>query len=831
MIRNPVFLFLFFNTLFFSLFCSAQVTKVTGRVYDPLTNEAIPFANVVFKKTTIGTTTDIHGNFSIETMAPVDSIIASFIGYLPVTLALKKGRDQIINFALRVNKFDLPEAHVIAGENPADIIMRKVRENKEKNDRKGVEAYQYEAYNKLEMDVNNISEKFKNRRIFKPFKFIFDNVDSNETNKKPFLPVFISESLSDVYYKKNPERKKEVIKAVKASGIENSSIQQFLGDFYQNINIYDNIIYLFGKGFESPLADGGNLFYKFYLQDSSFIGDKWCYKLTFKPRRKQELTFIGDMWINDSTWAIKKIHMRIADDANINFIEDMVISDEYDEIDNQWMLKKDILVINIAPTETKSKQKMGFIARKTTTYKEIIINKPKTDDFYAENNQAVTLLDDATTKTEDFWMQHRHDSLSSQEKKIYAMVDTIRKVPAFQTYLDIINIIATGYLEEGPVDIGTLFSFYSYNNYEGDRIKLGGRTNLNFDDAIQLRGYAAYGIRDQNFKYSGTFEYFFKGKRNTSVGLIYKKDVEQLGQGFTTFARDNVLVTLLSRIRSSKFNDIIEEKFFYETDVFKGLTATFSLAHKEMRPLEELNFTYYTDAEHHDTSKVINTSEITLALRYAYNERFIERKKAVGRKNGRISLGSTKPITRISYTLGTKNLFGSTLNYHKLILHVRDRIYFGILGRMEYEFEAGKVWKEIPYPLLEVHRGNETYTYDHTTFNLMNYYEFVSDQFVSMKATHRFNGFFLDKFPLLRKLKLREVATANFLLGKVTDANKKILVDPASFYSVGKPYIEAGIGIENILKFGRVDLIKRFSYLDHPNVSTFGVRFSFEVII
>ncbi len=810
---------------------SAQVTKVTGHVYDPLTNEPIPFASVVFKKTTIGTNTDINGNFTLETINDVDSISATFIGYIPATLRVKKGKLQEINFALRVNKYDLPEVKVIAGENPADIIMRHVRDNKDKNTKTRVDAYQYEAYNKLEMDINNISEKFKNRKLFKPFKFIFDNLDSNETNKKPFLPVFISESISDVYYKKSPEKKKEVIKAVKASGIENSSIQQFLGDFYQNINIYDNSIYLFGKGFESPLADGGALFYKFYLIDSAFIGDKWCYKLQFKPRRRQELTFVGEMWINDTTWAIKKINMRIADDANINFIEDLVLVDDYDQVDGQWMLRKDILVINISPTETKSKEKMGFIARKTTTYRDIVINKPKPDDFYAENNQAVTILDDASAKTEDFWKENRHDSLSKQELQIYHMVDTIRKVPAFQTYLDVINVIATGYLTEGPLDIGTLFSFYSYNNHEGDRIKLGGRTNLNFSSAIQLRGYAAYGVRDQKFKYSGAFEYYFNGKHNTSFGGGYKKDVEQLGQGFTTFARDNVLVTLLSRIRSSKFNDISEEKVFVETDLFKGFTVNVSLAHRVMHPLEDLNFSYFKDGFHQDTTNVINTSEITIALRYAYNERFIERRKAVGKKNGRISLGSLKPITRLSYTYGTKNLFGSTLEYHKVILNIFDRLYWGILGRTDYEIEAGKVWKEIPYPLLEVHKGNETYTYDRSTFNLMNYYEFVSDQFVALKATHRFNGFFLDKFPLLRKLKWREVVTGNVLIGKVTESNRNILVDPASFYSVSHPYIEGGIGIENILKFGRIDFIKRFSYLDHPNVSKFGIRFSFEVII
>jgi len=823
---------IFFLILFFiPSLLSAQVTHVSGRVYDPLTNEPIPFASVVFQNTTIGTNTDMNGNYMLETLKDVDSISATFIGYLPATIRVKRNRTQVINVALRVNKFDLPEVHVKAGENPADIIMRHVRENKDRNDRRHVDAYQYEAYNKLEMDINNINDKFKNRRIFKPFKFIFDNVDSNETNKKPFLPVFISESLSDIYYKRNPERKKEIIKAVKASGIENSTIQQFLGDFYQNINIYDNIIYLFGKGFESPLADVGNLFYKYYLLDSAFIGSHWCYNLRFKPRRKKELTFIGDVWISDSTWAVKKINMRIADDANINFIEDFILHDDYEQVNGEWMLQKDILVINIAPTETKSKEKMGFIARKTTTYKDIIINQPKPDDFYAENNQAVTILDDAGDKTEEFWQANRHDSLSVQEKKIYAMVDTIRKVPAFQTYLDVINVIATGYLEEGPVDIGTLFSFYSNNSYEGDRIKLGGRTNLNFNDAIQLRGYAAYGTRDKNFKYSGGFEYYFKGKHNSSFGGVYKKDVEQLGLGFTTFARDNVIVTLLSRIRSTKFNDIEEQKVFYETDVAKGLTGIVSVAHKEMHPLEDLRFTYFTDATHKDTSNEVNASEVTVALRYAYNERFIERKKAVGRKNGRISLGSLYPITRIAYTQGIKNILGSSLAYHKLSLRVNDRIYFGVLGISDYELEAGKTWKTVPYPLLEVHRGNETYTFDRNTFNLMNYYEFVSDQFVSVMATHRFNGFFLDKFPLLRKLKLRELVTANFLVGNVSFENRNILLNPDAFYSLSKPYIEAGVGIENIIKFGRIDFIKRFSYLNNPSISKFGIRFSFEVII
>jgi hypothetical protein len=801
--------------LLWALRTNAQETKVSGRVFDPLTNEVIPFAAVLFKGTTDGTSSDMNGNYALTTMQPVDSIVATFVGYIAVTLPVQRGKTQTINFALRVNKFDLPEVSVKAGENPADVLMREVRQHKNQNDRTSVNAYQYESYNKIEFDINNITEDFKNKRVFKPFRFIFDNVDSTATNKRPFLPVFLSETLSDIYFKKDPKHTREVVKASKISGIENNTISQYLGDFYQHIDVYDNYIYLFGKGFVSPLSDVGPVYYKYYLLDSAYVNEKWCYKLKFKPRRKQELTFNGDLWIHDTTFAVKKISLRIADDANINFIEDVGIVHEYDFVENrQWMLNKEILVMNIAPTERKNKETMGFIARKTNTYRNFVLDQPKPEEFFKEGEEVI-VLDDASRKEETYWQQMRHDSLTSSEQKIYSMVDTLEKMPVFNTYLDVITFLATGYYEAGPVDIGQLFSLYSYNALEGSRVKLGGRTNNKFSKAIQLKGYCAYGFRDSSFKYSGGFEYFFDNKNATSFGASYKKDVEQLGKQLSSFESDNLLVSVLSRMSSSRFSSIEQEKIFFETYVLKGLNANVALFHRTIAPKSGVNFNYYTDDAHQLVKTKISTSEISLSLRYAFKERFVEsgRKGAVGRKSTRISLGSAYPITSVTYTAGLKDVFGSDLLYHKLRVNVIDYVYWGNFGYTSFELEGGKVWGTIPYPLLEVHKGNETYTYSSTLYNQMNYFEFVSDEFASAAVVHHFGGVILDRFPLLRKLKWREVIQSKILLGRVGQANRDIMVDPATFNSLEKPYIEGGVGIENILKFGRVDIIKRFTHL------------------
>jgi hypothetical protein len=804
---------LFVLILFFGSKGTGQVTKVYGRVFDPLTNEAIPFASVLFVGTGVGVNSDINGKYALETSLAVDSIRASFVGYLPATLSLQKGRSQEINFALRLNKFDLAEVEIKAGENPAIILLRKIIEHKPENDRERLSSFQYEAYNKLEFDINNMSEKFMNKRLFKPFNFIFDYMDTTASNKKPYLPVFLTETVSEVYFQRAPKLRKEIIKGSKVSGVENQTVTQYLGDLYSNINIYDNYIYLFGKGFVSPISGISQLYYKYMLMDSAYIENKWCYKVTFHPRRKQELTFNGEIWIHDTTFAIRKLNLRINNDANINFIEDLAIVQDYVHINNeQWMLGREVLVVNLAATETKSKQTTGFIGRKTTYYRDFVLNKPMGEKFFSGSE--IEMKDDAMHQSAAYWDSTRGESLTESERKIYAMIDTIKSIPAYKRYANAVKILATGYTETGWFEIGPLYSFISTNSVEGLRLRFGGQTSNAFSTKLVLSGYGAYGLRDARFKYGGTARFFTSKRPRQFFGVEYKMDIEQLGKSANAFLDDNVFATLLRRSPSNKLNDVQQQKFYFEHEWVEGFSNRISILHSEYSPRGTLDYTYFRNDGKTDSANVLNNSELSLHIRFAYKERF------VSGKVDRISLGSTYPILNLLYSRGIKDLLHSNFEYDKLLFRVEDYLYLGNFGLFSFRAEAGKIFQTLPYPLLFIHPGNNSFVYDRTAFNLMNYYEFVSDQYLSLKAEHHFGGIFLDRIPALRKLKWREVASISAVSGRLSNKNRAILANPDVFSDLSnKPYLEAGVGIENIFKILRIDNIWRLSYLDHPDIA------------
>ncbi len=795
-------------------------TKVSGTVTDALTNETIPFANIFFKGTNTGTVTDVNGNFTIQADNPSDSLVASFVGYISASIPVTKNKSQVINFSLKASKMELPEIVIRPGVNPALAMLKKIQENKEKNDKKNLDAYEQEVYTKLEFDINNITEKFKKKKVMRPFAFVFDNIDTTATNKKPFLPIFISEALSDFYYRSSPAAQKEIIKASKVSGVENETVTQFLGDMYQNTNIYDNFINVFGKSFVSPLANIGQVYYRYYIVDSAFFGDKWCYKITFRPRRKQELTFTGDFWVNDTSFAIRKISARIANDANVNFVEDLAVVQEYELVDNkQWMVTKDMLVVDFVAKE----EGMSFIGRRSTSYKKIILNQPKPHSFFAEDGSDIIVAADAGKKDDAFWAHARHDSLSLREKKIYSMVDTLQTLPAFKTWVDLVILFTTGYKEIGNFELGPYYTLYSFNTIEGNRFRLGGRTGNNFSTNVILDGYGAYGTKDGKFKYKGGIQYYLSKKPRQSVGFSYKNDVEQLGKSENAFQQDNILASVLRRIPSNKLTTIEETKFYYEREWVPGFSSRIGFTHRFYSPLDPLDYSYYVNDTKTGIRNTLNTSEISLYTRFAYKEKFVTGKV------DRISLGTKYPVLQVNYLAGLKGVMGSNFSYNRLTLKVDDKFFINPLGWAYILAEAGKTWGTVPYPLLEVHRGNETYSYDYMAFNMMNYYEFVSDTYLSLFLAHHFDGLFLNKIPLLRKLKWREVLTAKGVAGNLSEKNRQILLDPNAFFPLRKPYAEAGAGIENIFEIFRVDVLWRLSYLDHPGVSKVGIRGSIQV--
>ncbi|MBS1635071.1 MAG: carboxypeptidase-like regulatory domain-containing protein [Bacteroidetes bacterium] len=799
----------------------AQTYTIRGKVYNSETKEPLPFVPVLIKGTTTGMSTDFDGNFSITTDKLGDSLVAVYVGYQRLAKPILRGQNQEVNMPLVLEGVNLMEVVVKAGENPAWRIIRNVISHKEKNNRKRLGAYQYESYNKVEFDLNRISKEMRERKIFKPIQFVFDNVDSVNSGERPSLPIFITETLSDFYYRTDPKLKKEVIKANKITGIENTSITQVMGDMYQNINVYDNNLIIFEKDFVSPISDNGFFYYKYYLEDSLFIGSTRCYQIRFKPKRAQELCFSGNMWISDTTWAVKRLEMSIPKDANINFINAASVVQEFNQVDSTWMLSKDRLVIDFAMNQ----KQVGVYGRKTTSYTDFVINQPKEVKFY-EFGDKIVVEDSANTKSEEFWQQHRHDSLTEREQKIYHMIDTIKTLPIYKTWVDIFTLFVSGYKEVNNFEIGPYFNLLSYNKIEGPRLRFGGRTSSKFSRWYELNGYVAYGFQDEKWKYSLGFKTFITKKPHRQlVGMTYRSDYEILGQSQNGFSQDNLFASFF---RTSPLRNLTRVDYtyaWYEREWLDGLTTKITLANRIMTPLGGAKYLYYrNDGSIGDKGRIKNT-EVRLNVRFAYKEKYVSGDFT------RISLGTRWPVVQLNYAKSLQNAFEGEYDYQKFVINVDDRVRFSsILGYTDYTLEAGKIWGAVPYPLMELHGGNETYVYDYMSYNMMKYYEFASDQYASVGVYHHFEGLLFNKIPLLRKLKWREVVTCKSLWGSVSDQNRKTLIFPSTLRALDNgPYMEASAGIENIFKVFRIDALWRMTYQRPKASDNFGVKVGFQL--
>lgn len=820
--QKRFFIFIFF-LIMLSLHLQAQQYTIKGKVFAAGTKEALPFVPVIIKGTNIGTQTDFDGNYIIKSAKLGDSIIATYVGYKRMSRAINKNLTaQEINIPLEdEGGVKLDEITVLAGENPAHRIIRNCVKAKMKNNRSNLEAYQYETYNKLEFDLTRIPKEMRNKKVFKPIQFVFENVDSSFSDEKPSLPFFIIENLSNFYFKKDPTRKKEVVIASKITGVENSSISQVMGDMYQNINIYDNNITVFNKQFPSPISENAFFYYKFYLEDSSFIDEHRVYHIRFKPKRMQELSFTGNMWIADTTWGMRRLEMSIPKDANINFINAANITQEFLFKDSVWMLKKDRLVIDFAPT----KKAIGFYGRKTTSYKDIVINKPLSDKFY-EFADKIDVKDDATKKDDDFWKQNRHDSLSLREQKIYKMIDTIQSLPIYKTWVDVFYVLVAGYKKFNNFEIGPYSNLLSYNRVEGFRLRFGGRTSEAFSKWYELNGYVAVGLLDQKWKYSLGFKSFLSKKpRRQLVGMSLRSDYEILGQSTNGFSQDNVLASFFRTNPLTNLTRVNSAEAWYEREWFPGLISKATLVGRQFQPLGENRYLSFRRDGSIGEREFINNTEARVNIRFAWKEKF------VGQGFSRLSLGTKFPVLQLNYAKSLQNAFKGEYDYTKLVLNVSDRIRITpILGYTDYVLEGGKIWGQVAYPIMELHGGNETYLYDYMAFNMMKYYEFASDQFVSAAVYHHFEGLFLNKIPLLRKLKWREVITAKAVWGSVDDKNRRTLLFPSTLKSLEQePYVETSVGIENIFKVFRIDAFWRLNYQLPRAIDNFGFKFGFQL--
>ena len=810
-----------FLALGISMFCSAQdATKIMGIVRDAQTGDTLPFVSVYFKNTQIGTTTGFDGRFALESKKATDTVVASYIGFVTSYIPIQRNRFQTIDIRLQPERYELSGVVIRPGENPAEVLLRKIIDHKPDNDPDKVESFRCQAYTKMQFDVNNLSEKFQNRRMLEPFKFVFNQIDTSVVNGKIYLPVMISEAFSDLYFRKTPRERKEIIKASQISGVENPTMSQFVGNMAQDVKVYDNFISLFQKNFVSPISSMGLLYYKYYLIDSTFLDNQWCYNVMFKPRRKQELAFTGNMWIHDTTYAVKKLEMKMAGDVNLNFVNDMVISQEFGIAPNgRWMLTREQTIADFNVI-VDSKITMGFFGTRTVLYSGYDFSPVRDEKIYSMPNNII-VLDDANRKSEEFWNKTRPEALTHREASVYYLSDTLKQMPLFRTYVDVIKMIVTGYYVKGNFEWGPYSSSYSFNQVEGSRFRIGGRTSNDFSTKLMLDGYLAYGTRDQKFKYSAGFMYMLGKVPDRVLSASYKYDVEQLGMSENAFRQDFILNSIFRRNPQDKLSMVSQYTGSYKHEWFTGFSNTFTVTNRLISTLEGAGINLYDPVtEDYKLTEHLTTTELSLALHYGFRE------KQLAGEFERVIVSTPYPVINLKYALGVKDLFGGEYKYHSLTCNVSQWFSFLSAGWLKYNVEAGKVWGTLPFPLMKIMPGNETFYHDDYAFNLMNYYEFIADEYIAYHLIYHMEGLFLNRIPAIRKLKWREVVQFKGVAGHSTEQNRLYNQLPAGAYFFSKPYLEAGAGIENIFRVFRVDAVWRLSYNDHPNIKPFGIMFS-----
>ncbi|WP_394804320.1 DUF5686 and carboxypeptidase-like regulatory domain-containing protein [Aestuariibaculum lutulentum] len=822
-------LFIFF---YFGMITAFAQTKVSGYVFDEY-DQPVSFANVLFQGSTKGTITDENGKFYLESDETWEALTLSFIGYETLVIPLEKKVNYNLKFILKEEAAQLDQVLIVSGKqskknNPAIDILRKIWEHKRKNGLRLYNQYQYDKYEKVEFDINTIDSALIKSKLFRGMEFVFEEVDTSNVTGKTYLPIFINEAVSTVYGDNIISKEKEVLNGNKNSGFsDNQVIIDFVDDLYSDYNIYENYMKFFDKSFVSPLSRTGINTYNYVLMDSAYIDNKWCYNIKYYPRRKNELTFKGDFWVADSTYAIKEINLQASKSANINWVKDIYIEQEFEVVsDSVFLVKRDYMMSDFA--FKKKEEARGIYGKRTTLFNNYKFDITKDKKFYED--EVFNYDQDVYDRDDAFWDANRMEALNKDEKGVYKMLDTLKTVKKFKHLYNLGSILTSGYIEFNtlPLDYGPIFSSFGFNEVEGVRIRTGGRTYFGKNDLWRLEGYLAYGFKDDKFKYGFSGKWLLDKKNRFIISAGNRRDVEQIGVNLTTntdvLGRSFASSGLITTGPNDKLTSINLTSLYIETEPLKNVVFKIG---GNYRTLESASPTFSLDYNTEDgIASEIKQFESSLSVSY------FPKRKMTGFGVERLHANDDYASLFAQVTRGDKEFFNSDFDYTKLQFSYTQPWQIGGFGRLTTVVEAGKTIGEVPLGLLSIVPGNQSYFSIYNTFSQLDYYEFVTDTYASFHVEHNFNGRLFSRIPFLRKLNWREIVSFRSAWGELSDENIALnttdnpyavpLIAPSN-----EIYYEYGFGIGNIFKVFRIDFNFRGNYFDNPDARKFGVTGTF----
>lgn len=828
--------------------------QVKGWVVDSLTNEPIPFVQVYYRGTTVGTQTDNNGFYSLPSPSgkKISELVFASIEYGEKSVFLPAGTSRQIDMKMQESAILLKEITVekrgrySRKNNPAVDLMRKVIANKKNSDLKRHDFYSYYGYRKMTTSLDNLTPQTLEEGLFKSMPFLKNQVEVDSVTHRMILPILVDETVTRYLYRKDSQTEKHFILGKRNEGINEllsvgEGIAPVIQDVFGNINIYDEDISLLEKRFISPIATHGAIsFYQYYIMDTIKVEQDRCIHLTFVPQNNQDFGFIGHLYIlADSSYQVRKCAMSLPQNTAVNFVDEIEILQEFQPLpDGGWGIKTDDMRINLSVV----KALQAFQIQRVTRYTNYSFEPLEEGLFKRKLKEEVHA--DAQIQDELFWSQYRVVPLTKKEAGVKRFVNDIKNMPGYKYVIFCAKALIENFVETGTettpskFDFGPMNTIFSGNYIDGLRLRVSGKTTAALNPHLFFNGYVAYGTKDGRFKYKGELEYSFHKKKRLpfefprrSVALSHQYDVMSPSDRFLSTDKDNMFLSLkASTVDQMSFMRKTIFTYCYESD--NSFTTKVELRHINDRPVGKLAY-IRNDGTGVNSVHDMTSAEVALILRYAPGETYINSKQ------GRMEVNRDAPVFSLSHTWGVKGILGGDYNYHATEFSIYKRFWLSSYGRINTFLKGGAVWNKVPFPLLSFPPSNQSYIMQRNAFHLMNNMEFLNDRYASLDVTCELNGVLLNRIPLIRKLKWREVFGVRMLYGGLTDKNnpeinfgdRELFLfpqrdgQPTSFVMKSDlPYIEYHVGVHNVFKILQIEYFRRLTYLNLPNVDKDGIR-------
>lgn len=824
-------------------------TIVEGIVIDKSQGEGIPYAHVKLKNAAsfIGTVTDMSGRFTLETYEPFDTLLITCVGYEPARMLVKVGKKNNLTIKLSEKSTTLESVkitskreHYSKKNNPAVELIEQAIAQKSQNRLENLAYYQYKQYDKIEIALSNLSDSVESGKIMKKYNFMADNIDTAELTGKRILPFYQTETISEKYYRQNPKSSKTFIDGYKdvqiTKFLSSESMDIILREIFGEINIYEDNVFFLQNQFMSPLSPLAPNFYKFYIEDTVAIEGVDCIRMFFAPRNDADFGFVGYLYLtaDNQQYAVRRTELQFTKNAPINFVKKILIKQDYELEKGIWVMTHSKMMADFS---LAGENILPLYGEKEIFYHDFLFNAPQDNKFY-QGSALIVRNDGYDERDDEYWKDNRVQVDTT--RSTYEFMNRLEEIRLYRVVRDFVTTIVGGYYAAGPIDIGPIENMLSWNSIEGVRFRVGGKTNGRMSRHFFIEAFAAYGVRDNKFKYNGTLHYSFNKKKNhpwefpiNLLSISYEDNTDIPGQEYLYGTFDRLMVSI-GRGHTYRMTSEKLFKINYQMETINNFSFSFNFSHLRQYALGQLSFATYDGRDY----SPYTTTSFQVNFRYAPNEKFIQSQK------NRYPINITAPVFEVGYQVGFGGFLGGDYTFQKITARFQKRWLFSSYGYLDTYIEAGIIPNQVPYPTLFIHHANQGLAYQDEAYNSMRYFEFVSDKYASILVSYCANGLVLGRIPGIKKLNWRGWISFKALFGGVSkknmpnpDTNPDLMIFPHDAegnpitYTLNKaPFLEGNIGIDNIFKVLRIDLVKRFNYLDHPGINEWSIRFRLRLV-